>query len=92
MDYASIISAGLSALVTLIVCLVNNHYQMSKTNALIGYRLGQLEKKVDKHNNLVERMYNVETVTTRISDEVNRHKERIKQAELKLDKMEGDLK
>lgn len=27
---------------------------------LTAYRLSQLEKKVDKHNHLVERMYNVE--------------------------------
>ena len=29
--------------------------------ALIEYRLKELEEKVDKHNNLVERMYVVET-------------------------------
>ena len=28
---------------------------------LINYRLEQLEKKVDKHNNLVERMYRLES-------------------------------
>lgn len=30
------------------------------TNKLTTYRLSQLEKKVDKHNNLVERMYQAE--------------------------------
>lgn len=30
-------------------------------NKLVNYRLEQLEKKVEKHNNLVERMYNLET-------------------------------
>lgn len=29
-------------------------------NKLTNYRIEQLEKKVDKHNNLVERMYGVE--------------------------------
>ena len=29
-------------------------------NKLTSYRIEQLEKKVEKHNNLVERMYNVE--------------------------------
>lgn len=29
-------------------------------NRLMNYRIEQLEKKVEKHNNLVERMYNVE--------------------------------
>lgn len=31
------------------------------TNSLIKYRVGELEKKVDKHNNLIERMFVVET-------------------------------
>ena len=31
------------------------------TNSLIKYRVGELEKKVDKHNNLIERMFVIET-------------------------------
>ncbi len=30
------------------------------TNKLTAYRLTKLEEKVDKHNNLIERMYKVE--------------------------------
>lgn len=45
-----------SALVTLAVCLITQ----AKTKSLIAYRLEQLEKKVDKHNNLVERTYKLE--------------------------------
>ena len=38
------------------------------TSKLNLYRLEQLEKKVDKHNHLVERMYEIEkTVTTATS-------------------------
>lgn len=29
-------------------------------NKLMNYRIEQLEKKVDKHNNLIERMYQAE--------------------------------
>jgi hypothetical protein len=32
-------------------------------NKLITYRLGELEKKVDKHNNLIERTYKLEERT-----------------------------
>ena len=78
MDFATILPAVISAAVTLAVCLVNNHYQVSKTNALISYRLEQLEKKVDKHNNLVERTYRLEEKTALHEDEINRHKERIR--------------
>lgn len=31
------------------------------TNSLVKYRIEQLEKKVDKHNNLIERMFVCET-------------------------------
>jgi len=30
------------------------------SNSLTKYRIGQLEKKVDKHNSLIERMYKCE--------------------------------
>lgn len=78
MDYTAIITGGISALVTLIVCLVNNHFQVSKTNALISYRLEQLEKQVSKHNNLIERTYKLEEISARHDDEIARHKERLK--------------
>lgn len=43
----------------LVAVLVANS-QNNKTWVLMKYRLEQLETKVDKHNNLVERMYKVE--------------------------------
>lgn len=30
------------------------------SNSIMKYRVGQLEKKVDKHNNLIERTYKIE--------------------------------
>ena len=83
MDISGIITAAMTGLVTLIVCLVNNHYQSSRTEALISYRLEQLERKVDRHNNLIGRMYKVEEQTALQQDEINRHKERIKALEEK---------
>lgn len=56
----TIIAAALSAGVTLIVCLINNHYQHSKTIALVTYRLDELTKQVEKHNQIVERTYRLE--------------------------------
>ncbi len=46
--------------VTLVVCLVNNHYQNNATRQLIEYRLIQLENKVDKHNTVIERTFKLE--------------------------------
>lgn len=56
----TIISSLVSAGVTLIVCLLNNKSQTDKTRTLIEYRLIELEKKVEKHNNLIERTYELE--------------------------------
>lgn len=39
-----------------VVALVVASVQHSKVSALMQYRLEQLEKKVDKHNNVVERL------------------------------------
>lgn len=52
----TIIGALISGAVSLAVAA----WQHNKSIALIEYRLGELEEKVDKHNNLVERMYKVE--------------------------------
>lgn len=37
---------------------------------LISYRLEQLERKVEKHNNLVERQYNIEKITAVLSEDM----------------------
>ena len=55
-----IISSTISAAVTLIVCLISNHSQNEKTRALMKYKLEELTKRVDKHNNTIERTYNLE--------------------------------
>lgn len=60
---AALITAGstvLGAIISGIVALIVSGHQHSKTIALVEYRLGQLEAKVDKHNNLVERMTRAE--------------------------------
>lgn len=54
---ATIIGAVISGAVSLIV----SEWQNSKTIALIHYRLEILEKKMDKHNQISDRMIAVET-------------------------------
>lgn len=56
----TVLAAAISAAVTLAVCLIQNHAQAEKTRALLDYRLGELEKKQDKHNNLMERTFKLE--------------------------------
>ena len=56
----TVIAAAISAGVTLVVCILNNRTESAKTRALLDYRLEQLEKKQDKHNNLMERTFRLE--------------------------------
>ena len=44
----------------LVGTLVGSYLATRKSTALIAYRLEQLEQKVSKHNNLVERTYALE--------------------------------
>lgn len=52
-----------------------------KTSVLIAYRLEELEKKVQAHNNLIERTYKLE-------DAQNLNDERIKVANHRIDDLE----
>jgi len=66
----TVLAACISAAVTLAVCLITNHAQAVKTRALINYRVSELEKKQDKHNNLIERTYKLEGVVTELKHEI----------------------
>ena len=48
------------ALLSLLGTLGGTFGGILATSKLTNYRLEQLEKKVDKHNNLIERMFKVE--------------------------------
>ena len=63
----TIIGSLIAACASIIVCAISNNAQQKKAQAqhqenitLITYKLEQLEKKVDLHNNAVERLYEVE--------------------------------
>ncbi len=57
MDWATILVAVITAGFAFLGVYTSNRKQA----ALVAYRLEQLEAKVDKHNNLVERMYRLES-------------------------------
>ena len=40
-------------------------------NKLTNYRIEQLERKTDKHNNLIERVYELEKQEALIEEEIN---------------------
>jgi len=66
----TVLAAAISGVVTLMVCLITNHAQAEKTRALIDYRVSELEKKQDKHNNLIERTFKLEGRMTELQHEI----------------------
>lgn len=48
------------AVISLAGTLMGSYFSNSKTTALLSYRMEQLEKKVEKHNSVVERTYKLE--------------------------------
>lgn len=52
-----------SNIVVAIIALLGTFIGSFSGIKLMSYRIEQLEKKVEKHNNLVERMYKVEEKT-----------------------------
>ena len=75
---ATILGAAIGAVASIVVCIINNN----KQNALMFYRLEQLEKKVEKHNNLVERTY-------RLEEQTALQEEKIKVANNRIGDLEG---
>lgn len=63
----TIIAALISAAAAILICMINNSHQRKTaqeqhktTIALIEYKLDQLTAKVEKHNSVVERTYELE--------------------------------
>lgn len=52
----TIISSLISAGVALLICVIQNN----KAQTLIQYRLDELTKRMDKHNQIIERVYHLE--------------------------------
>ena len=68
-------------LLSLAGTLFGAYFANKKSAALIAYRLEQLEQKVNKHNNLVDRMYAVEKKTDVLDEKVSVVKEQLEDLE-----------
>lgn len=58
------------ALIGVLGTFAGNYVTHRKSMTLIEYRLKQLEEKVNKHNNLIDRMYKAEQRITVIEEEL----------------------
>ena len=62
------------AIISFIGTLIGTIGGIMASNRLTVYRISQLENKVSKHNNLIDRMYKIETRVTVIEDEIKERK------------------
>lgn len=58
------------AILSLIGTLVGTFGGIVTANKLVTYRIERLEKQVEKHNSVVERMYKLETKEAVVEEEI----------------------
>lgn len=58
------------ALLSLLGTIIGTFGGIITANKLVTYRIEQLEKKVEKHNNVIERVYNLEKQEAVIEEEI----------------------
>ena len=73
------------AALALVGTLAGTYFANRKSAALIAYRLEALEKRVQAHNNLVERMYQVEERTELQEEKIKVANHRIEDLERKAE-------
>ena len=69
----TIIIAIIGGLCTAIPSIIATISSNRKSNDLIIYRIDDLDKKVHEHNNLINRMYEVEKRIALLEDEVKKN-------------------
>lgn len=90
--YRDVIEAIITGAVAIAVCMINNYFQQrrseeqnDKTIALIDYKLTELTKRVDKHNNTIERTYRLEEQMTLQEEKMKVANHRIEDLERKVE-------
>jgi hypothetical protein len=58
------------AILSLVGTLIGSLGGILTASKLTNYRIEQLEKKVEKHNNVIERVYNLEKKAAVIEEEI----------------------
>lgn len=60
----------LNALISAIAVILSGLISAIVSNKLMAYRIEQLEKKVDKHNSVIDRTYHLEAEVEVIENEI----------------------
>lgn len=66
----------LNALISAIAVIVSGLISAIVSNKLMAYRIEQLEKKVDKHNTVIDRTYHLEAEVEVIENEIENLKDK----------------
>lgn len=61
----------LNALISAIAVIVSGLISAIVSNKLMTYRIEQLEKKVDKHNSVIDRTYHLEAEVEVIENQID---------------------
>ena len=61
----------LNALISAIAVIISGLISAFVSNKLMTYRIEQLEKKVDKHNSVIDRTYHLEAEVEVIENEID---------------------
>ena len=69
------------AILSLAGTLIGSLFGILASNKLVVYRIEQLEKKVEKHNNVLERVYVLETDDAVIKEDLKVFNRRIEDLE-----------
>jgi len=72
------------ALISLAGTVIGSFSGIVVSNRLVNYRLEQLEKKVEKHNGVLERMYGLERQQQVLEEKVRSAEKRIGDLEMCL--------
>lgn len=67
----TLLCAIISAASAILVCVISSFIQHASSKKILDFRLAELEKKMDKHNNLIERVYIVEKEIAVIKNDMN---------------------
>lgn len=89
-DITALICAALGIVASITVAAIQSHAQhsetlseMDKRDALQAQRIEQLEKKMDKHNQLIERVYRLEQHNVLVDEQIKVANHRIDDLERK---------
>ena len=75
-----------SEIIVALLSLVGTFFGTFSGIKLMSYRIEQLEKKVEKHNSVVERQYDIEKITAVLSEEIKVANHRIEDLEKGVNK------